>query len=256
MNVSSKRSPNAVKPIIAAVALALSGSVYAASMSDVVTTRSDQNIDEQYGRDSVYAFSVAAKPLKPEQQGSSADAGIFTKTKSYAANAWDKTRNFAGNMWDKTTAFLPHSSDTVTARYELQPYGRAGGYVGADRIAVLESSNALAANSQMVVHTGADQGNVADVRRSDMPIANVHGDATPDDIRDEAKMEGSSAVIDDRTALNQTDEVSATDGSGYTAESDPERMPNDAAPMTETGDVSATEGSGYTDEPDPERMPN
>jgi len=268
MNVSSKRSPNAVKPIIAAVALALSGSVYAASMSDVVTTRADQNIDEQYGRDSVYAFSIDAKPLKPNQQGSSADAGVFTKAKTYAANAWDKTRDFTGNLWDKTTGLLPfssdHSSNSTTARYDMQPYGRAGGYVGPDRIAVLESASPLAANSQMVVHTGAEQGNVADIRRSDKPIVDAHGDASADSMREEARIDGSSgalpsnqsAIEADQSALNQTDEVSATDGSGYTTESDPERLRNDAAPMNETGDVSATEGSGYTEEADPERMPN
>ena len=35
----------------------------------VVTTRTDQNIYEQYGRDSVYAFSPDRKPQKPEQTG-------------------------------------------------------------------------------------------------------------------------------------------------------------------------------------------
>jgi len=36
----------------------------------VVTTRPDQNIYQQYGRDSVYAFSPDRKPQKPEQTGS------------------------------------------------------------------------------------------------------------------------------------------------------------------------------------------
>jgi hypothetical protein len=35
----------------------------------VVTTRADQNIYQQYGRDSVYAFSPDRKPQKPEQTG-------------------------------------------------------------------------------------------------------------------------------------------------------------------------------------------
>ncbi len=38
--------------------------------SQVVTTRADQNIYQQYGRDSVYAFSADRKPLKPEQTAS------------------------------------------------------------------------------------------------------------------------------------------------------------------------------------------
>jgi len=36
----------------------------------VVTTRADQNIYQQYGRDSVYGFSPDRKPLKPEQTAS------------------------------------------------------------------------------------------------------------------------------------------------------------------------------------------
>jgi hypothetical protein len=39
----------------------------AVSDSQVVTTRADQNIYQQYGRDSVYGFSPDRKPLKPEQ---------------------------------------------------------------------------------------------------------------------------------------------------------------------------------------------
>jgi len=36
----------------------------------VVTTRADQSIYQQYGRDSVYGFSPERKPLKPEQTAS------------------------------------------------------------------------------------------------------------------------------------------------------------------------------------------
>jgi hypothetical protein len=38
----------------------------AQSTSQVVTTRADQNIYQQYGRDSVYGFSPDRKPQKPE----------------------------------------------------------------------------------------------------------------------------------------------------------------------------------------------
>ena len=38
--------------------------------SQVVTTRADQNIYQQYGRDSVYGFSPDRKPFKPEQTAS------------------------------------------------------------------------------------------------------------------------------------------------------------------------------------------
>src|SRR3954454_12816320 len=67
MNASRYR-PNRthLKPIVLALALVVpETAVLAASMDDVVRTRSDQNIDQQYGRDSVYAFSADAKPLKP-----------------------------------------------------------------------------------------------------------------------------------------------------------------------------------------------
>jgi hypothetical protein len=237
MNGSHKRSRNVVKPLIVAMALAMTGSAYAASMGDVVTTRADQNIDQQYGRDSVYAFSVDAKPLKPEQQGSS-EASPFGKVKSYAANAWDKTRHFAGAMWDKTTGLLPHSSGTTTAQsqYDVQPYGRAGGYVGSDRIAVLESPNALAANSQNIVKTGEAQGNVADMRRSDMPVASNPTEPVPD-----------------RSALNESGDASATNGSGFTTESDPERIPNNAAPA-ESSDMSAADGLGSPPDSDSQRL--
>jgi hypothetical protein len=40
------------------------------SMTSVVTTRADQNIHQQYGRDSVYGFSSDSKPLTPEQTSS------------------------------------------------------------------------------------------------------------------------------------------------------------------------------------------
>jgi len=248
MNSSAK--PNVVKPIIVAVALALSGSAYAASVGDVVTTRADQNIDQQYGRDSVYAFSPDAKPLKPEQT-SSQHFDLFGKVKSYAANVWDKTEHFTGAIWDKTTGMLPHKSATV-AQYDVQPYGRAGGYVGADRIAVLSNnSTSLSANSENVVKTGESAGNVADTRmRSDVPVAQDRSQPSPDTIQDEAKVERSmsSSMQGDQGLNNQMSDASATKGSGYTEERDLEGvvMIQEISPI-ESGDVSATEGSGYTD---------
>jgi hypothetical protein len=156
-----------MKPLALALALTLpGGAATAASMDDVVKTRADQNIQEQYGRDSVYAFSPDAKPLKPEQTGSH-DANIFGKVKSYAAGFWHKTEGFAASTWDKTTGlFNGHSSAPATAQAELQPYGRAGGYVGADRIAVIESDVPFRANGTGdTVMTGeAATDNAADTR--------------------------------------------------------------------------------------------
>jgi hypothetical protein len=168
-NGHPKRS---LKPIVIALALVLPGSTaLAASMDDVVKTRADQNIDQQYGRDSVYAFSPDAKPLKPEQTGSR-DTNIFGTMKTYAAEAWHKTEGFAAATWNKTTGlFTHHDGSGAVAQVEPQPYGRAGGYVGADRIAVLESNRPFQANGtpNTTVQTGeAALGNVADTRaRSD-----------------------------------------------------------------------------------------
>jgi len=144
MNTSHKyRHPKrSVKPVVLALALALPGSAaLAASTNDVVTTRADQSINQQYGRGSIYAFSPDAKPMKSEQAGSN----VFGTMKTYAAEAWHKTEGFAVAAWDKTTDFF--TQPPAVAQTEPQRYGRAGGYVGADRIAVLESHNASQANA-------------------------------------------------------------------------------------------------------------
>lgn len=154
---SGKRSrvgSNVVKPIVLAVALTLPGAAaYAASMTDVVTTRSDQNVYEQYGRDSVYAFSTDAKPLKPEQTGPHSN---------FIGEAFDKTKGFVAGVWDKTTGlFKPHddgSAPTYTARYEPQPYGRAGGYAGPDRVAVVSGTRSGTYAANDVVKSGQDLG--------------------------------------------------------------------------------------------------
>jgi hypothetical protein len=162
-----RQARRSIKPLAFALALTLPGAAAtAASMDDVVRTRADQNIQEQYGRDSVYAFSTDAKPLKPEQTGSH-DPSIFGKVKNYAAGFWHKTETFAASTWDKTTGlFGDHAQGSPAAPAELQPYGRAGGYVGADRIAVLESEVPFRANGTGdAVMTGeAAMGNAADTR--------------------------------------------------------------------------------------------
>src|SRR6187431_3324916 len=95
-----------VKSIVIALALAVPASAaMAAAMDDVVKTRPDQNIDQQYGRDSVYAFSPDAKPLKPDQTGSR-DTNLFGTMKTYAAEAWHKTEGLATGLWDTTTGLF------------------------------------------------------------------------------------------------------------------------------------------------------
>jgi len=62
----SKR--NVARPMVLALALALPlSAAVAMQMGDVVTTRADQNVHEQYGRDSVYALSPGSKQSMPGQ---------------------------------------------------------------------------------------------------------------------------------------------------------------------------------------------
>lgn len=70
MDSSVRKSRSQLKPLIVALTLALPGAALAAP-ADVVQTRADQNIDQQYGRDSVYAFSTDSKPLTPERTSGS-----------------------------------------------------------------------------------------------------------------------------------------------------------------------------------------
>ena len=115
----SCRRGAALKPLALAVALALpSAPSWAASMKDVVSTRADRSIDEHYGRDSVYAIA-GDKRLKPGH--SVADLGrVFSKAKPYRAAA------------------LPSRP---------QAYGRAGGYIGWERIVVMQLSPTTVATS-------------------------------------------------------------------------------------------------------------
>jgi hypothetical protein len=147
MNASEKRSHakrHLVKPLVLAVALALpTGAAFSASMTDIVTTRADQNVDEQYGRESVFAFSPDAKPLKPEQ--TAGDSNFFGAIGGFAAATWDRFTGLFGGDDDASGA-----TQTATVE-ELRGYGRAGGFVGADRITVLESDNPYVANSDLVI---------------------------------------------------------------------------------------------------------
>jgi hypothetical protein len=158
MSSGKRVERNVVKPLVVAVALALPGAAaLAASIDDVVKTRADQNIDEQYGRDSVYAFSRDAKPLKPEQQASH-DMG-------FVGDAYHKTTGFLAGAWHKTTAMFSGDGKSYAAnQYQNEPqrYGRAGGYAGSDRVAVLAAkSDTMATANTDSVKTGEDLDNAA-----------------------------------------------------------------------------------------------
>jgi hypothetical protein len=146
---SVKRSSvirHVAKPLVVAIAFALPGAAaFAATMNDVVTTRSDQSVAAKYGRDSVYGFSPEARPYNAAQQGPR-DMGfigdVFHKTGAFFSSAWDKTVDLFSSAG---------SSGTSALQYEPQPYGRAGGYIGSGRVEILsEQAHAYAANSSAV----------------------------------------------------------------------------------------------------------
>jgi hypothetical protein len=70
MTSSVRNSRSQLKPLIVALTLALPSAALAAP-ADVVQTRADETINQQYGRDSVYAFSTDSKPLTPERTSGS-----------------------------------------------------------------------------------------------------------------------------------------------------------------------------------------
>ncbi len=198
MNNSHKESRptrNLVKPLIFAVALSLPiSSAFAAEMGDVVKTRADQTIDQQYGRDSVYAFSPEAKPMTPERTTGASDGGFFGKMKSYGATAWHKTEAMAGAAWAKTT-----SPSEAAAPTEAQGYGRAGGYVGGDRIAILSGSTSYAANSSANVVTTSDANNARSDAQINSPSAQDNSQVSPSSMSDEGRSSGSTAMERDST---------------------------------------------------------
>ena len=82
MESSAIKNRSQLKPLIVALTLALPAAVLAAP-ADVVQTRADQNIDQQYGRDSLYAFSTESKPLTPQRTSGS---HWFHKAKTSGSN--------------------------------------------------------------------------------------------------------------------------------------------------------------------------
>jgi len=240
MNGSDKRNHpkrNLVKPLVLACALAFSaGTALAASMTDVVTTRSDQNIDEQYGRESVFAFSPEAKPLKPEQtgQGSNIFGTIIGATTGFLGATWDRVTGLFGGDDDGAA-----SQTAMNQPEELRGYGRAGGFVGGDRVAVLNSENPYVANSDLVIvgdtivgtgggtHAPMSQSDVADLQQDQSQSAvapSVEGsDVGTGERFDEAQSadlnEAQSADMNTESADVTADQGVSSDQSGTTMES-------------------------------------
>ena len=195
---SSKRSRirrHMVKPLVIAVALSLPrAAALAEDMSHVVITRADQNIDQQYGRDSVYAFSRDAKPFSPEQTGS--------RQEGWLARSWDKTKAYAADTWHRTESFFTRHSAAST-NSEPQRYGRAGGYVGSDRVAMMQATPAVAATSESTtVKTEEAQGTESPAAMAPAPMT----EESPPVIEQSpvaSKQDGSPAVAPNDYTPNQ-----------------------------------------------------
>jgi len=137
------RIPSTVKTMALAVALALPvAPSFAASMSDIVTTREDQDVHQQFGRDSVFAMQTR-QPAATESHASS-DSGVGKFFAGIGAAG--------SSAWDKMTSMFEPKSDTSRTVVAQQPqwYGRAGGYVGTDQLALLERAGPARDVSQPV----------------------------------------------------------------------------------------------------------
>jgi hypothetical protein len=137
-----KRTHHTIRTAALAVALAFPASFsLAAPLSEIVTTRDDQSIDSQFGRDSVYAIQTrqpADSGPRHSSDGSSGVGEFFAGLGAAGVAAWDSV----------TGAFEP--VDARDAQREPEVYGRAGGYVGGDQIALLERADPAPAIGEIV----------------------------------------------------------------------------------------------------------
>ncbi len=135
----SRRKDITLKPIALAVALALlNGGSLAASMSDVVSTRRAQSIGDQYGRDSLYASSPDDRRFGSEQNPT--NSSWFSRSvKADRPETLGKTASLALHDSAHSVNLLPGNRP--------QAYGRAGGYVGWERIAMMQSLQDTVASS-------------------------------------------------------------------------------------------------------------
>jgi hypothetical protein len=146
MDSSVRKSRSQLKPLIVALTLALPSAVLAAP-ADVVQTRADQNIDQQYGRDSVYAFSPESKPLTPERTSGS---HWFHKTKASDANT--------SGLYE---GYVPKQQESMAVN-------AGSGYTGSET----SQADILAQPSSDVALGGEAQGNWGNEYAVVVPLAN------------------------------------------------------------------------------------
>ena len=247
-----------LKSVALAVALTLPNvASLAANMKDVVSTRAAQRIGEQYGRDSLFAFGPLSGGVK------SLSAGPSGKAASLAVSG------------------SAHSVDLFPV-HRPQPYGRAGGYIGWERIVMMQLFPATVATSASqdmpIVKNGPRQGaNVADLaagdyiyRRKSAEKLNLvpateesEGQSTADTnaIPEANKQPGSASAAPPEPIPQPADDMSAMEHPSG-GEDDPntevQREPdpfttedhNSATARRESASMSATDNAG-TDQSDP-----
>lgn len=113
MNSSLKTNRSRLTPLALALTLALPSVALAAA--DVVKTRADQNIDQQYGRDSVYGFSPESKPLTPER----------TSGPHWLHNWFHRTNAPTANISARYEGYLPKQQEDAVASNVGSGYTRS-----------------------------------------------------------------------------------------------------------------------------------
>jgi len=214
----NRRKGIPLKSVALAVALTLPNvASLAASMKDVVCTRAAQRIGEQYGRDSLFAFG----PLSGDAKSSS--AGPSGKAASLAVSG------------------SAHSVHLFPA-HRPQPYGRAGGYIGWERIVMMQLFPATVATSAFqdthIVKNGPGHGsNVPDLPAGDYIYRRKSAEEVNADLPATKQGEGQSA-----SGTNAIPEANRQPGSASAAPPEPIPQPAD--------DMSAMEHpSGGQDDP-------
>jgi hypothetical protein len=173
MDSSVRKSRSQLKPLILVLTLALPSAALAAP-ADVVQTRADQNIDQQYGRDSVYAFSTDSKPLTPERTSGS---HLFQKSGSHFFQNWfHKSSASRSNTSGLYEGYVPKQQQESVA------LNAGSGYTGsetsqADIFAPPTSDVALGAEAQgqsVIVMPLANEGTPEPVALNDGTATQFH----------------------------------------------------------------------------------
>lgn len=139
-----KRTHHTIKTMALAVALTLpAGLSLAAPMSELVTTRENQDVYQQFGRDSVYAIQTRQPADTGPRYGSDGSSGVGEVLAGIGAAG--------AAAWDRVTGLFDSDGSTHAGTPpEPETYGRAGGYVGTDQLALLERAGTAPATNEIV----------------------------------------------------------------------------------------------------------